>query len=47
MKSPPVQHHDDEARDLTQAFIDGDPEAYRTLTGALIDQDILTPVPGR
>jgi len=33
MKSPPVQHHDDIARDLTTAFIAGEPDALRTLTG--------------
>jgi myo-inositol-1-phosphate synthase len=36
MKSPPVQHPDDQARTLTEGFIDGSPEAQRTLTGAEI-----------
>jgi len=36
MKSPAVQHYDDEALELTEAFIAGDPVAQRTLTGASI-----------
>ncbi|PJF33794.1 MAG: inositol-3-phosphate synthase, partial [Candidatus Thermofonsia Clade 1 bacterium] len=33
MKSPPVQHPDDEAHALTEAFINGEPHAQRTLQG--------------
>jgi myo-inositol-1-phosphate synthase len=34
MKSPPVQHTDDEARRMTEAFIIGEPDAQRTLIGS-------------
>jgi myo-inositol-1-phosphate synthase len=33
MKSPPAQHTDDEARDMTEAFISGESEGQRTLEG--------------
>ncbi len=36
MKSPAVQHHDDEAQELVEAFIAGKPEAQTTLTGGAV-----------
>ena len=38
MKSPAVQHYDEEALEMTEQFIAGDPDAQRTLTGATVPE---------